>query len=178
MAALYEIASEFRKAFETYEYIDDLDEAEQEAAREGWFEALSDMEDDVQDKAVNVGKYIKNLTAEVDAIKAEEAKLKARRQTKENAVERMKNYLLNCLDTACLKKIETAQIAISVRSNAESVSIADTAGFIKWAQDTDNDDLLRYKAPEVDKTAVKAALKCGAQIPGAELTRSRSVVIK
>ena len=89
----------------------------------------------------------------------------------------MLEYLKNCLEAAKLKKIETPRAAISIRNNPESVEIADEKSFIGWAQDN-NDDLLRYKDPEVNKTAVKQLLKAGEEVPFAKLIRTQSLTIK
>lgn len=44
--------------------------------------------------------------------------------------------------------------------------------------ENDLEDFLRYKEPEINKTAVKEALKAGEKIPGAELGRTQSIIIK
>ena len=43
---------------------------------------------------------------------------------------------------------------------------------------TEPEELLRYQLPEIRKDAVKAAIKEGAEIPGAYLEATESVVIK
>lgn len=193
---LYEMTEEFAELFNSYDsimscefesdgkggYVDDdgnpVDpEAYRKEMQEAWFDTLDGMEQELTRKAENVAVYIKNTEAEAKNLKAEEDKLKARRQSKEAAAKRMKEYLMRCMDQANISKIDEPKAAISIRNNAESVEISDSGKFVEWAENG-HDDYLRYKAPEVNKPAVKAAIKAGENIPFAALTRSRSIIIK
>lgn len=145
---------------------------------ENRFAALDRMEQDVQKKALNVAAYIANKNAEIEAMKQRERTLSARRKSKENTVQSLKRYLMNCMEAASLKKIDSPELCVSVRNNAESVEITDTEKFIEWAQHTDHDDLLKYSAPEIRKSAIKPYLKDGTEIPYAALTRTKSIIIK
>ena len=196
MESLYEMTKQFEELFNSYEAIvdmqfapdgeggyldDDGNPVDPAAAREemaeAWFNTLETMEADIYDKAENVALYIKNLDYEIKAIKSEKSRLDARLKSKENSCKNMLEYLKNCLEAAKLKKIETPRAAISIRNNPESVEISDEKSFIGWAQDN-NDDLLRYKDPEVNKTAVKQLLKAGEEVPFAKLIRTQSLTIK
>ena len=55
---------------------------------------------------------------------------------------------------------------------------ADEKNFIEWAQSHDHDDLLRYSMPDINRTAVKDAIRSGWYIPGAQLVRTKSLIIK
>jgi hypothetical protein len=145
---------------------------------ENRFRALDEMEENVRAKAENVACYIKNLLADAETMKAEEEALRTRRKAKENTAARLKDYLMVCMDSACLKKIDMPRAVISVKNNAESVSIPDEKAFINWAREHDRDDLLKFAEPTISKTAVKNCLKNGTPLPFAGLTRSRSVIIK
>ena len=111
------------------------------------------------------------------AIKAEREKLAAREKAKSNLVKRLKDYMLMSMNKVSRNKVETARAVVSIRNNAESVKVADEHGFIKWAEEH-NDELLKYKEPEISKTAIKAALKNGENIPYCTLERTQSVIIK
>lgn len=197
MSSLYEMTRDFEGLFEQYEAISDVEFAsdgnggyidddgnpvDPAAAREemvqAWFDTLDGMEQEIQNKAEAVAIYIKSITAEAEIIKAEESRLRSRRQSKEKAAERMKKYLMDCMTAAKLKKIDMPRAAISIRNNAEAVEITDESGFIAWAQANNRDDLLKYSAPEIRKTFVKQDLKAEKDIPYAKLTRSQSVIIK
>ena len=196
MESLYEMTKQFEELFNSYEAIvdmqfapdgeggyldDDGNPVDPAAVREemaqAWFDTLDGMEIAIQEKAESVALYIKNLDYEIKAIKSEKSRLDARLKSKEKSCKNMLEYLKNCLEAAKLKKIETPRAAISIRNNPESVEITDEKSFIGWAQDN-NDDLLRYKDPEVNKTAVKQLLKAGEEVPFAKLIRTQSLNIK
>nr|DAH88992.1 MAG TPA: resistance protein [Bacteriophage sp.] len=196
MAALYEMTNDFAELFEQYDaitecefesdgkggYVDDdgnpVDpEAYRKEMQEAWFDTLDGMEQALVEKAENVAVYIKSLESEAKQLKAEEDRLKARRQSKENSAKNMRSYLMRCMETAKIAKIDKPKAVISVKDSPESVEISDSGEFIKWAE-SGHDDYLRYKGPEVNKPAVKAALKAGENIPFAVLARSRSLTIK
>lgn len=196
MESLYSMTKQFEELFNSYEAIadmqfapdgeggyldDDGNPVDPAAAREemaqAWFDTLDGMEIAIQEKAESVALYIKNLDYEIKAIKAEKSSLDARLKSKEKSCKNMLEYLKNCLEAAKLKKVETPRAAISIRNNPESVEITDEKSFIDWAQDN-NDDLLRYKDPEVNKTAVKQLLKAGEEVPFAKLIRTKTLNIK
>ena len=193
---LYEMSADFSELFDNYDAIVNIEfapdgkggfldddgnpvdpEERRKEMQQAWFDTLDGMEQELVRKAENVAVYIKAMEAEAKSLKAEEDRLKARRQAKENAAKRMREYLMGCMKQANISKIDEPRAIISLRNNPESVEISDENDFISWANE-DHDEYLRYKAPEINKTAVKNALKSGAEIPFAALTRSQSLTIK
>ena len=193
---LYEMSADFADLFDNYDAIvnieftpdgkggfvdDDGNPVDPEERRremqQAWFDTLDGMEQELVCKAENVAVYIKAMEAEAKSLKAEEDRLKVRRQAKENAAKRMREYLMGCMKQANISKIDEPRAVISLRNNPESVEISNENDFISWANE-DHDEYLRYKAPEINKAAVKNALKSGAEIPFAALTRSQSLAIK
>lgn len=118
------------------------------------------------EKIENIGCWVKQLKAESEALKAEEKALADRRKAKENKVESLQNYLSAVLGG---QKYETTKVSINFRHN-QKVEITD---FTKIP-----DNYLRYKEPEPNKTAIKAAIKDGIKIDGAELVDTISMSIK
>lgn len=157
------------------EYITPADYTE---ALENRFTALDAMEQDVQKKAVNVAAFIANTLTDIENMKQRENIIKARRKAKENTVLSLKRYLQNCMEAASLKKIDSPELCISVRNNAESVEVSEPLKFIRWAQDNNHEDLLKYATPEIRKSAIKPLLQNGENIPYTTLTRTKSVIIK
>ena len=119
-------------------------------------------------KVENLALYIKNTVALADSIRQEEKVLAERRRSAERKVERLKNYLTDVLGGS---KFATSRVACTFRSST-SVEIDDA--FREWAERY-NPELLRYKAPEADKAAIKAALKNGEEIPHAALVTNQSL---
>lgn len=119
-----------------------------------------------EEKLENLTLWVKELKAEADAIKAEEKALAERRQAKERKAESLKKYLDEALAG---QKFETSRCVVSFRKS-QKVEITDF--------DKIPDDYLRYKTPEPDKTAIKAAIKDGLTVEGCELVDSVSMTIK
>jgi len=122
-------------------------------------------------KIENVACWIKDLKAEAEAIKAEKQALAERQRVAENKAESLKKWLAYALDG---QKFGTAKCAISFR-NTESVEVTDEG---LEALMKEHNELLTYKKPEPNKTAIKQALKDGLTVAGVELVRNTNVIIK
>ena len=194
---LYEITAEFADLFDRFDeianYTPDTDEYGRYITEEGnviddldtyrqsyltaWFDTLTSIEGEFNEKAENVADYIKNLTADINEMKAEEKRLKSRRVSAENQVERMKKYLLNSMQAIGVKKISMPRARITLRLNAESVVIENEKALIDWAMRHD-ETILKYQEPEPKKTDIKELLRMGEKIPFARLERKESVMLK
>jgi hypothetical protein len=137
-------------------------------------DTLEAITSEIEIKADNIACMLKNIEAEVKAIKEEEANLATRRKTKEKAYDCLKEYLSATLQSLSIDKVETARNKITFRKS-ESVEIDDT--FIEWAQ-KNREDLLKYSAPTADKTEIKKLLKDGAELQGAQLISKSNIQIK
>lgn len=175
---LYEISNDFAALFDNYEELMETTEEEGKAdIEQAWFDTLTGIEGEFELKAESVAQYIKQLSSEAEAIKAEEKALAARRKAKENSAIRMKDYLKNCMDAMNLKKIETAKAKISIRNNAASLKIDDEQEFIQMLESTGRTELIKYAAPELRKTDIKNLIKSGEEFEGARLESSQSIII-
>lgn len=197
MASLYELTQDFKELFDSYEAItemefepdgkggfldDDGNPVDPAAARaamaEAWFDTLDGMEGELTAKAENVAVYIKNIKAEYEAIEAEKKRLEARLRTKKATAERMKKYLMDCLETARLSKIDTPRASVSLKNNPASLHFTDECLFIGWAENHDREDLLKYTDPAPRKDVIKKLIKSGEEIPYTELVQEKSIMIK
>lgn len=121
-------------------------------------------------KIENIALYVKNQEAMASALREEEKNLASRRRSCESKAERLKEYLKHALNG---ERFTTVKCDIKFRrSNSLEVS----PEFIEWAQ-KNREDLLRYKLPEVDKSAVTKALK-DEEIPFVGLVEKIGVTIK
>ncbi len=134
-------------------------------------EAFDALQMERSKKIENTGLYYKNLVAEAKAIKEEEANLAQRRKAVENKAERIKNLLVYALNG---EKFESPKLRCSYRK-AKSVQVDD--GFVEWAQEH-ADDLLTFKEPTPNRTAIKAALTDGREIEHAEIVTTENVQVK
>lgn len=160
MANLYEINRAVEEAFEAAV---DPETGEVNEDLYAVFDALALAR---EEKIENIGLYIKNLRSDAEQIKAEKNALAEREQKIRNKADRLQAYLAGALNG---EKVTTARLSISYRKST-SVACDDITKVPK--------EYLRYKEPELDKVAVKDALKGGAVIPGCELVDRVSMIIK
>lgn len=120
-----------------------------------------------EDKIEGWGLWIKNKSAELDAIKAEAKKLTERASALSNQIDRSKERYQQYLAG---EKVSTPRLSVSYRKT-ESVEIDDAEKL--------PESMLRVKTTvEPDKVAIKAVLKTGKVIDGAHLVTRQSMTIK
>lgn len=117
-------------------------------------------------KIENVALWIKDLKAEVEALKAEKMAFAERQKVAENKMESLKKWLVYALDG---EKFKTTRASVTFRAT-EAVEIPDIYKV--------DENFLKYKEPEADKTAIKKAIKAGQEVAGATLVKNTSVIIK
>ena len=122
-------------------------------------------------KLENVACWIKDLKAEAEALKAEKQAFAERQRVAENKANSLKKYLAYSLYG---KKFSTAKCAVSF-SSTESVEVTDE-GLNNLMKE--HDELLTYKAPEPNKTAIKQAIKDGLNVSGVQLVQNINTIIK
>ena len=133
---------------------------------------LNELQMERDAKIENVALWIKDLKAEAEAIKAEKQKLAKRQKSAENNAESLKKWLAYALQG---EKFKTAKCSVSFR-NTETVEV--TAEGLENLMRGGNDELLTYKAPEPNKTAIKQAIKSGLNVAGVQLVQNVSTIIK
>lgn len=126
-----------------------------------------------KDKLEGVALWIKNLEAEAEAIKAEKNALAEREASKRKKADSLREWLTAALEGV---KMETARVTISFRKS-EPVVLQDESAFVVWAV-SHHADLLTVKPPVPNKTAIKAAIKGGEDIPGAAIETRQNIQIK
>lgn len=123
------------------------------------------------EKVENVALWIKDLKAEAEAIKAEKLALAERQKVAENKVDSLKRWLVYALEG---QKFSTPRCAVSFR-RADKVEVTEE-GLSNLLRE--HDDLLTYREPEPNKTAIKKALNDGLNIQGVHLVQTMSAIIK
>lgn len=132
---------------------------------------LSSLQMERDAKIENVACWIKDLKAEAEALKNEKQALAERQRVAENKAESLKKWLAYALQG---EKFKTPKCAISFRKS-EAVEVTDE-GLNNLMKE--HDELLTYKAPEPNKTAIKQALKSGLSVRGVQLVQNTSTIIK
>lgn len=118
------------------------------------------------EKVENIGCFIKNLKSDAEQLKAEKMNLAKRQQVTENKAERLAKYLTDMLNG---QTYTSPRVDIKYRKSVQ-VKCDDLSKVPK--------DYLRFKDPELDKTAVKEALKSGKEVEGCYLEETRNIQIK
>lgn len=131
-------------------------------------EAIEALEMERDTKLENIGCWYKQLLAEADAIKAEKNAMAEREKVRRNKAESLKAFLGRYLDG---KKFETAKVAMSFR---KSEAVEFDAAYMAAVPV----EFLKLREPELDKTAVKKAIKAGEKIPGCALVTRQNLTIK
>jgi hypothetical protein len=117
-------------------------------------------------KLENVALWIKDLKAEVEALKAEKQAFADRQKAAENKAESLKKWLTEALAG---EKFKTTKVAVSFRKT-KSVEVADI-----WKLD---DSFVKYAEPTPDKAAIKKAIEAGQEVAGATLVENVSCSVK
>lgn len=117
-------------------------------------------------KVENTALFIKNLTADAEAIKAEKMALQARQSQKEKQVEWLKTYLTRYM---CGLTFESPKVSIKWRKSS-SAEITDESLI--------PEDYLVPQPPKVDKRNILADLRAGIDVAGAVLAEKQNIQIK
>lgn len=135
------------------------------------FKALNLARDE---KIEGMALWYKDMVAEAKAIKEEADSLTARRKALEAKADRLKSYLDFQLGG---EKFQTARCAITYRKTT-ALQVEDGAQLARWCEDNGYDDCVRYKEPEISKSAVAALIKSGVAVPYASIQEGRSLGVK
>ena len=141
-----------------------------------WLDKLMEIETDFEVKAENIACFIKELSGEAETLRKEKKSVSARLDAKTHLIDRLKTMLVENMTAIGRKKIDMPKAKISLRNNQETAQFLHEKEFISWAN-MNRPDLLKY-TPEINRTAVKAALQNGDKIQGAVLGRTVSAIIK
>lgn len=163
--ALYKLADEFLEASHRL--------ADLELPEEVIRDTLESLQLPLEQKAVSVASFVKNIEASAEAIKAAEAEMRARRTAIENRAKRIRAYLQDQMGRTGIKQIECPYFKVSIRDNPPAVVID--------AESQIPEEFMRQPEtppPAPDKKAIADALKAGKEVPGAHLERGQRLEIK
>lgn len=116
-----------------------------------WFDTLTGIEGEFDEKAESIAIYYKQLLAEAKMLKAEKAAIAKRQSQKEKQAESLKTYLFKSMQALGRQKIDMPRAVMSLKKNAPSLVIDDEISFVEWAEEHNLDHLLKYSMPEVKK---------------------------
>lgn len=131
-------------------------------------EAIAALEMERDKKIENLGCWYKNLLSDAEALKAQKNAFAEREKAAKAKAESLKGFLGHYLNG---KKFETAKVAMSFRKSEAVEFDAKCIGDVP-------EEFLKFKDPELDKVAVKKAIKAGETVPGCELVARQNLQIK
>lgn len=159
---LYEIDTKIMKAFEKAVDVETGEILDAQA-----FEELDSLQMMKDEKIEGILLWIKNLSAEAEALKKEKQAFEARQKSATNKADSLKRYISGVL---CGEKFKTDQVSVSWRKS----EVVDYTGNVYALPD----ECIIRKEPEVNKTALKKLLKEGTEINGAQLIVRQNIQIK
>lgn len=163
--ALYQLAENYLQA------LDFLTDPELDLPIEAINDTLEGLSWELEEKAVNVTKFLRNMEATADAIKQAEEAMAKRRKALENRAKCLKDYLKGNMERTGISKIECPFFKLSIQKNPDSVNIVDEATIPEQFKE----QVISWK---IDKTAIKEAIKAGRAVPGAVLVNGTRLAIK
>lgn len=160
MAKLYELAT----GYKNIEYLIELGGNEEELNA-----VLNSLDAEIEDKAENIAKILKNNEADIKAFKEEEKRLAERRKALENSNKRLKEYLEENMKMTGKTKFKKGTFSFNIAKNPASVEIV-------------NQDIIpmdyRELVEAINKKDILQDLKDGKDVQGAILKQGESLRIR
>jgi hypothetical protein len=157
---LYEISQNYSQLLDMADVLDE----------QTFQDTLQAIEEVLEDKVENIGKLVRCLDADIEAIKTEEKRLAEKRKALENKVASVKEYVQHEMEVAGVDKVKRPTLTVSIQLNPPSVLVKDESLIPSH--------YMVPVAPKLDKKAVLSFLKEGGEIPGCEIQQQRSIRIR
>jgi hypothetical protein len=162
---LYDLSVNYRQA------LDFLTDPELDLPLEAVNDTLESLAGELEDKAVNVAKFLRNMETMAEAIKNAEANMAKRRKALENRAQWLKYYLKESMERTGITEIECPYFKLSVQNNPTAVHILDEDAVPAEFKE----EIVNWK---IDKAAIKKAVQAGQSVDGVSLYNSTRLVIK
>ena len=162
MATIYELTDDYAaKLTELGELLQDGQEVSNEQVI--W---LLELQDNISEKVVNIGKYVKNLDASSSAISAEVARLQARKRGIDNHAKALKDAAMAAMELLKIDKVHDDIMPVRLQANSQySVTVESPSSLPSKYQ------VLEVKA---DKKALLAD-KDSLDIQGVTITKGQHI---
>ena len=136
-------------------------------------DTMEGIEGELEDKADNYARVMKNMEADLNGIKAEIDRLSTRKKTIENNIKRMKEALQFSMETTGKTKFKTELFSFGIRKNAPAVVMDEP--YIENVPER----FLKYSDPTINRSAIKEAIQNGEDLEGlAHLESKNSLSIR
>lgn len=131
--------------------------------------ALENIDDEIETKADNIAKVLRDFDGDIETLKSEEERLAKKRKAIENRQKQLKEYLQNAMLVLDKRNFKTDLFSFNIQKNAPSLRILDES---KIPEDY-------YKIEKkLNKNDLKEAVKNGLFEDAAELVQTESLRIR
>lgn len=131
--------------------------------------ALENIDDEIETKADNIAKVLRDFDGDIEALKFEEERLAKKRKAIENRQKQLKEYLQNAMLVLDKRKFKTDLFSFNIQKNAPSLKILDESKI--------PDDYYKIEK-KLNKNDLKEAVKNGLFEDAAELVQTESLRIR
>ena len=136
-------------------------------------DTLEGLDGQLEDKADNYAKVIRQIESDVNGLKAEIERLQARKTAAQNNIDRMKANLEQMMIATDKTKFKTELFSFGIQKNPAKVVMDEQ--YIENVPE----EYLKYKDPEIDRKKIAEDLKAGKDLNGiAHLEQSESLRIR
>jgi len=143
MTSLYELSNDFKEAAVALAEVDDP---------RAIADTLEGLKIPVEQKALQVARYIGNLDSEAKAIKEAEARMKARRDALNAKAARIKAYLKDNMEKCGIDRLSCEYFALSIKKNPPALVIDNEAAI-------PGEFVEEVVVKKIDKASLKKYLK-------------------
>ena len=165
--SLYQLSGNYIQA------LDFLTDPEMAIPMQAVNDTLEGLTGELEDKAINIAKFIRNMETTANAIKKVEADMAKRRKSLETRVQWLEDYLKSSMEATGITKIECPYFKLSIAKNPPALDLFDSQAVPDQYKHTET-----VTTEQIDRAAIKAALSSGKTIDGARLVQGSHLVIK
>ena len=162
---MYALAQDMREA------IDALDDCETDDEVQHLVDVISEMQNDITNKADAYIKVMRNMASDCEALETEIDRLTAMKKRREKAIERLKDNMLFAMTLAGEDKIKTPLGTWTKRLAPWAIKVTDESKV--------EDRFLVPQPPKIDKAAMLREFKrTGECFPGVEFDQREYVMLR
>lgn len=132
--------------------------------------ALKNVNDELETKAENYAKIIKQIEGDIETVKKEKDRLASKQRSMENNVRWLKMNLQAAMELQDKRKFKTDLFSFNIQKNPKSVQVTCDPHLL--------DERFQSIKVDADKKAIKEALEAGETIEGATIVQSESLRIR
>lgn len=165
--SLYQLSNNYVQA------LDFLTDPDMDVPIEAVNDTLEGLGGELEDKAVNVAKFLRNMEATAETIKAAEASMAKRRKALEEKVKWLKDYIKSNMEATGISKIECPYFKLSIAKNPAALDVFDTEAIPAEYKHSET-----VTVEHIDKATLKSDLAKGQIIQGARLTNGTRLSIR